>query len=648
MKKKTLLLCALAASCTLTSVSGGELKKAWQTIAERTVFDASVHSSHVKKLLSAQKPDGSWPDIRYQDTTGDKWDPSRHLANLRILAAAYRKKADPGILDAIERGMTFWGKGAFLSSNWWQQQIGTPIALSRIFFLLGDQTSPSMLASAKLYFERAGFDQKSTGQNRIWMATIQLYRGIFYDEPERANLGRGVLNDAIVRAEPGKEGLQADGAYHQHGPQLQFGNYGRHFFVDNVSLVQLLDGTSLALAPEKAALLADYWSNGVRWVIHRGNLDLNACGRYVGIGTEKRLGEAYQKAVKVLRKVRPDCPESEITSGTKYFASSDFLVHRRPDYYVSLRMCSARVIGSETVGRENLQGRLMGNGMIQIRRDNQEYRDIPQFWNWRRLPGITAPQKGGTEELRCPGCWKKEAFYNESGLVGGLSCNGMAVTMQELKHGNFQAKKTAFFLDRYLVFLGSSISAGSATTINSCFFRGPVVIFPESAGNGPGRLHGVKSILHDNVEYLFPDGCEAELEPFERTGRWSEVIGYLSSRNARGKLFTLTIPHEKEGDGYFYVVRPVADDGSKADFKRLKTSSPEIHAIADSVSGTVLAAFYVPGSAELPDGKRLKMDNPCCAILRNGKLLAAEPGKTAVQMNFPVGKQKGETENERR
>ena len=412
--------------------------------------------------------------------------------------------------------------------------------------------------------------------------------------------------------------------------------------MDNVSLIRLLEGTSLALPPEKAALLADYWSNGVRWVIHRGDMDLNACGRYVGIGTEKRLGEAYRKAVKVLRSVRPDCPESEIASGTRYFASSDFLVHRRPDYYVSLRMCSSRVIGSETVGRENLQGRLMGNGMIQIRRDNQEYRDIPLFWNWRRLPGITAPQKGGTEELRCPGSWKKEAFYNESGLVGGLSGDGMAVTMQELKHGGFHARKTAFFLDRYLVFLGSSISAGSATTVNSCFLRGEVAIQPQAAGRGPGRLRGVKSIRHDNVEYLFPDGCEAELEPFERTGRWSEVIGYLSSRNVRGKLFTLTIPHSKDGSGYFYAVRPVADDGTKADFQRLSTSSPEIHAVADGASGAVLAAFYVPGFAELPDGRRLKMEKACCVMLRDGRLLVAEPGKTAVPAAFPAGTEKGE------
>lgn len=635
---KRLLFCAVTASCVFVCAHADELREAWRSISGRTVFEEPVIPSRVESLLSSQRKDGSWPGIDYQDTTGDKWQPSGHLAKLRYLAAAFRLAPDERILSAIGRGMEFWGKGKFLSRNWWQQQIGTPIALSRIFFLLGEKTTPQMLASAKLYFDRAKFDPASTGQNRNWMAAVLMYRGIFYGDPVQAKQGRDILAATIVRAGEGEEGFQSDGSFHQHGPQLQFGNYGRHFFVGNTALVNLLNNTVLALPEGKAKLLADYWSSGVRWVIYRGRMDLNACGRYVGPGTEKRLSDAYLKAAGELRKVIPDCPETEIASGTRYFYRSDFLVHRRPDYYVSLRMCSRRVIGSETVGRENLQGRLMGNGMIQLRRDNLEYRDIPLFWNWRRLPGITAPQKGTAEELRCPGSWKKEAFYNASAIVGGVSDGTRAAAMQELAHGTFHAKKTVFFLDRCLVFIGSSISGGSETTVNSCYLRGKVAISPRTAGNGPGVLRGAASILHDNVEYIFPGGSDAELKPFTHTGRWSDVMGYLSGKTEEGQLFTLTIPHRRAGSGYFYAVRPVADDGFPADFKRLETSSPDIHAIADSRGGAVLAAFYVPGSVALSDGKRLKSEKPCVMILNGNQLFAAEPGKAAEKRNFPVEK----------
>ena len=49
-------------------------------------------------------------------------------------------------------------------------------------------------------------------------------------------------------------------------------------------------------------------------------------------------------------------------SGNRFFKKSDFLVHRRPDFYMSVKMCSRRTIGNESVNSENILGRLTGHG----------------------------------------------------------------------------------------------------------------------------------------------------------------------------------------------------------------------------------------------------------------------------------------------
>ncbi len=581
-------------------LSVSDLEKTWQTVSERTVPE-KVSREAAEKWLRSQRADGSWADIDYAAKnilTGE------HQNRLRAFARIWRNSPDSQWIRAIERGLIFWsGKEYFGGKLWWHRDIGRPLVVSEIFFLLGpDVTTRRMLEAAKPWFDRIS-TENSAGQNRQWLASVIMNRGIFFGDPESAMQGRTELLDTICVVEAGKEGIQADGAYHQHGPQLQFGNYGRHALTTNLRFAEMLAGTKLAFPREKIKILARYFADGPRWTIWKKALDLSACSRYIGPKTERRMFQAYSEIAASLKRL---VPESAVPldpgEGCKYFSSSDFLVVRRKDWYFSLRMCSSRVIGSETVANENLKGRLMGNGLIQIRRDNGEYRDIPPFWNWRKLPGITAPENFPEKELVCPGAWKKTAYFNESPLVAGWTDGKIAAAMQEIRHGTFRAKKSVFVFDRYILFLGSSISAGSVTTVNSCFLRGGCPV-------RPGKFSGT-SLLHDNVEYLFPEGGNLELEPFERSGRWRDVIAYLPDTLLKARLFTLVWRHPKENGSYFYAVRPVADDGSKADFLRLRTSSPDIHAVLDRTEGRGMAAFYCPGRIFLPNGKILERRKP--------------------------------------
>ncbi|WP_302454929.1 polysaccharide lyase family 8 super-sandwich domain-containing protein [Victivallis vadensis] len=605
----------------------------------------AVDSGFVYRLLGQQRADGSWPDIDYGSKAGDNWLAARHLWNIRYLSQAYRASGKthraPEILRAAVLGLEFWAKEDFQSDNWWHQQIGTPLRTAEILLTLSEDCPPDLPVKLKPLLDRAEFDPRSTGQNRNWMARVELYKGILYSDRKRMVRARDILLENMKIVPPGQEGVQFDHAFHQHGPQLQFGNYGYAFLNEGIELVKLLDGTPLSVPGEKRTLLADYYFNGPRWTIRCGTLDLNACARYTGRDKQNWLGGEFQRLEKELKALFPNRPEwEERPNGNRYFSSSDFMVHRRDDYYLSLRMCSSRVVGSETVSNENMQGRLMGNGLLLTARDMDEYRNFALFWNYRKLPGITALQDG-SEELMCPGCWTKEAFYNESPLVGGLSDGRKGAAMQELKHGRFHARKSFFFFDRYYVCIGSSIAANSATTLNSCRRRGDIEVVSADGRTlrnpSGGSLPHTLRIRHDNIEYLFLQPVEAELDTGERTAVWKSVTAYDNHPPVTDKVFSLSLPHPAENGGYCYAVRPVANDGSRADFLRLKTSSADIHGVYDIPGKCAMIAFFRPGRTDAPGIGGISSDAPLLVLIGPDEIHYAEPTWRRKKITLTVG-----------
>ena len=86
--------------------------------------------------------------------------------------------------------------------------------------------------------------------------------------------------------------------------------------------------------------------------------------------------EEYQNAI-----------DYKTLSGNKHFWRSDFHVQRTNDYYFSVKMCSSRVLGAETVNKENIQGYHMGDGVTFLYQSNKEYENVFPFWDWKKLPG---------------------------------------------------------------------------------------------------------------------------------------------------------------------------------------------------------------------------------------------------------------------
>ena len=586
------------------------------------------------RILTSQQPDGSWRDIDYGNQQRGHWPPRTHLVRLEQIASGYRRSGSvfferPEARDAVIRGLEFWARRDPTSPNWWYQSIGTPQLLCSVILLLGDELPPELLRELTPILDRS--EPGMTAQNRVWLAGIHLLKGVIYGKPDWVDEGADAITEELRCAPENAEGIQPDWSFHQHGPQLQFGNYGLAFFTEMTKWTTVLHGTRFAFPEEKVGILRKYFDNGIRWVLFNRQMDFSACGRQINPGQPQGK---YRSAVTTANRLAAVCPEWRkhlgekdfCFSGSRFFPDSDFYVQRGPAYYWSVKMSSSRTVPSETVNSENLLGRLAGHGATLFMSGNDEMRDIGGIWDWRRIPGITSVQNDSS--LLC----SEAGNRNLREWVGGISDGEIGFCAMDYDNGEVAAKKSYFFFGGEMAALGSGIRSEVDAPVLT------TVAQLRSAGATVRNEAGTEFRNGNFTCRLLRADRGALAETREHTGNWKRVTAALSAAPVKGELFTLTIDHgvRPENGSYAYLVafRPEGEWGPQL----LNTDSDAIHAVAEG--GAIMAAFYEPGSVTLPDGSCLEAKQPALVMLRNGRFYAADPGRSRKQLEFSLGGKK--------
>ena len=583
------------------------------------------------EVVTSQQPDGSWADIDYGNRQRGHWLPRIHLERVRQLASGYRCPDSvfyglPEARDAAIRGLEYWAKHDPTSPNWWHQSIGTPQLLCVTILLLGDEMPPELLRELKPILHRS--KPGMTAQNRVWLAEIHLLKGVIYGKSGWVQEGADAIAEELRCAPEKTEGIQPDWSFHQHGAQLQFGNYGLSYFREMTQWATVLRGTRFAFPEEKVEILRNYFDHGLRWVLFNGQMDFSACGRQIGPGDPQAKYRSAVAGAEQLAAVSPGWRNSIGDndfrfSGSRFFPDSDFYVQRGPECYWSVKMTSSRTIPSETVNSENQLGRLTGHGATLFMSGNDELRDIGGIWDWRKIPGVTAVQNDSSLLCRGPGGRSRKEW------VGGISDGTMGFCAMDYDNGEVAAKKSYFFFGNEMVVVGSRIrselDAPVLTTVAQLRSCGKTVW--NEAEN---------EFRNGNFVYRLFDvdrGVRAETQV--RTGNWKRVTAALSEDPVEGELFTLTIDHgvRPENGSCAYLV--AFDSRKEPDVQLLKTDSDAIHAVAKN--GVVMAAFFEPGNVTLPDGRVLGAKQPALVMFRNGRIFAADPGRTRKKVEFTLG-----------
>ena len=623
----------------------------------------------VKEYIARLRDDGTWPDVDYASQRRGGWTTARHLGRVHDLARAYAKPGHPmagsaEVAGAVRRALEHWVEKNYTNPNWWWMRIGMPRDVAPTLLLMGDALPADLVARArKRILDRSRMGM--TGQNKVWCAGIAFLKGLLAEDRGQMRQARDAIFEELRVTTA--EGVQPDFSFHQHGPQQQWGNYGLSFAGDAIQWATMCRGTSLALEPQRLAVLRRYVLEGLAWVVWNGRMDVSGCGRQIFRGAQGSKGRAVLRCLEDLARLDPSAADAckralaadsegspNTLVGHKHFWRSDIAIHREPDWYASVKMASTRVTGAETCNSENMSGLHLGDGVLYVLRRGDEYADLFPVWNWRRLPGTTCRQ--GDESLvpsskRCRG---------RSDFVGGVGDGRRGMAAMEYLRGGLRARKTWCFLDGAVVCLGAGITCDEdvpvVTSVNQCALRGPVAVSARGGRRvikkGRETIDGPAWVHHDGVGYLLGGGQRAALQADTQTGDWHRVHHRYSEKQVTRDVFRLSIDHgtKPKDAAYAYTVLPgIAEKGmaeaAKAPPAEIISRTPAVQAVAAEGGRVVLAAFFEASRLAWDDGGALAVDSPCLVLLDASSakphLYVADPTHkrkaVAVTWSLPAG-----------
>jgi chondroitin AC lyase len=336
--------------------------------------------------------------------------------------------------------------------------------------------------------------------------------------------------------------------------------------------------------------------------------------------------------------------------GNKHFWCSDFMAHRRIQFYTSVKMLSTRMLNAELVGVEGKKSHHLSDGVNLLYLTGDEYRDIFPVWDWTKLPGTTAIQ--GDLEL---GEKNPIGARGRTRFTGGVSDGLYGFSAMDLARGDLVAKKAWFFLDEGYVCLGAGITLSNddrhdvATDVNQTLLAGDVLTnestTPIPYGAHISALGKISWVYHDHVGYIFPANTHVSLSAGPQSGKWSD-IGAGSDQSVALPVFDLWIDHGRSPrDGtYQYTVLPglsgreVATRAANSVLKVL-ANSDNIQAVYNPDVNLVQAVFRKSNSLVTPLGQ-IGVDHSCLMMVRKveskWQITASNPENEALTLNVQV------------
>ncbi len=623
---------------------------ALETLRGRFCDEPVVHwntpgstSSDAAGFAASLGPDGIWPDIDYSDSSLINWTTARHLVRLRTMAITwYRHDSklhrDASLLRAVLLGLDGWYLRNPQNPNWWWNQIGAPQTLGEILLLIKGSCAKSYIERACPAFLCHQPITRFTGQNLVWTAVVEVMHGILTDDPDRVSHGFIMIGKEL-RVFPDAEGLQPDMSFHQHGKLLYSGGYGQNFAADIGRIMALSAGTVYAFPEHMVSLVSRFILDGSRWMVRGRTFNPAACGRELsrqGHGAE-RFHEGLRHLASFAHPRQAEARESlavsatpgrSMVSGNRHFWCSDLMVHHRPGFCFSVRVPSPRVWNNDwPCGGEGTALHHMADGATFLMRDGDEYRDIYPVWNWRQIPGTTAPQHEGElnpDALRLRG---------ERGFAGGASDGSVGCAAVDFVRAGLSARKAWFFFNDSFVALGADIKCAYEvplrTTLNQCLLRGQVFISAQKGAlrEGEYRLGPGSIFRHDGFEYHVIDGA-GTLRLGPQTGSWS-ACGVGSKELLTLQVLNAGLDHgiKPAAATYAYAVlhRENSPDCLRAEANRfmILRNDADAQAVWDPLSIRGQAVFYRPAEITFPDGLAIKPDHPCILLYNpeeNGRM----------------------------
>ncbi len=679
-----LLLITLITGAVTGAAEDNALARFDQRVTQWLIGRDEVPLQQAVKPAERMEETGAWPDINYNDSSRTMWDPMAHVSRLETMARAVAQ-AEPDdkqaklVLEHIEAGLTYWLQEKPEAENWWHRDIGVPKNIGPLLVMIGDHLPNELVQQAlTLVPNELRHQQEGMDMDEILNDSFIIYHGLVRNDRQLVEMALDNMQSELVITT--QAGVQPEYSFHNHGPQLYNGGYGVGSLRDFADWAYLTRNTPFAFADDKINLLVDWILKGDRWLTRHGFFDYSAVGRGIA------RGDQYDKArgwISICRRMQKASPKhageleafidhirgrKPSITGNKSFWRSDFMSHKRQDYYASVALSSTDVIGTEIGNGENLKGFYTPFGGQFFIREGNEYGNIFPVWDWTRVPGVTAPQ---TKHPPMPAKTQYDWTHvqGETDFVGGAS-NGQLGLMAfdyAIDRGEINAsgRKSWFFFDQTLVCLGagltSTTSAPLVTSVNQCLLDGQVTLHRPDRKASPlernkRSFKGPVRIDHDGFAYIFPSQSgSVTVQATSQAGRWRDIHLAKSNNRIKKEVFSLWLEHGQapRNGSYHYRVVPLGTPRSanispeSESSIELLANRPSLQAVARRDGNLGMAAFYEPGKITI-GARQLTVSKPCTLILDDAtprpRLTLANPKGEALHVTVTIKSKDAETD----
>lgn len=637
--------------------------------------------------LDTINADGSWPDIDYTSKSGAGNPINKHFKRITSLAEGY---ATPGqtyyknsqVKKALENSIIYLDsvqtlkdcKYPYPSSCGWAGflfSVDFPKELSKSLLLVKDDISSQAYSVGMRQTKehmRALSSSSRTNYN-FYTAIIYLHIGLTELDGSRVMQSRTTMNNIMTTNDVLQNsnyydsiGLKPDSTYLDHGPLLYTGGYGEEYGQYMALFNYLVSGSQYEVDASNLNNIVNYYADGVAFAANDKYFDISVKGRTVSRGLEldehaeglilmantpsaknsiitsaakkylqSTVGERYDiSTAGLIAKINQRSESAKWPSGQKHYPFADYTIHRRSNYFLSIKSLSDRTFTSEVVSAENKKGALLMDGRMHLTLKGDEYAgDVLPTLDWARLPGITVQKQPNVEILRgLPsgnylGLPSGFGWPGKKQIVGGTTDGQNGVSAMDYQglddyKGTFTPelswKKSWFFFDDYVVFITDNIKDTSGYNVETIIDQRPLIAsntpmyyngfsLPTNLGY-TSELNNVEWFSANNIGYYFPERETINVKRAKQSGSWYDLnTPYGSKTTVSSNIFTLWVDHSTNPNGAdaVYVVVPDVTKDEMADWVQtnrlniIKHDSTVV-AVEDSKKKMFGAVFWKAGT----------------------------------------------------
>ena len=660
-----------------TNCTGSEATKRIIAAIER---DCEANLGSFRETMRLDRRDSLWGVEIVHGRRGDEYKAAALYGRLYTLVRAYgtpgnRYYKDPALLVDCKNGLEYlyrhyYGpciieQGPY--GNWWEWDIGIPLALTKMLLILEDELGAEAVAKYLSPFDHLDYYPRMTAANKTWITACILASAVLQNDAERVLISKQMFIDVFDYVTAG-DGFYTDGSFIQHGRHPYAGGYALSMMATLTDIMYAFNGTMFEITEGGV-------NNQYAWVfdtylpiMHRGNLFANNRGREVSRRTsETQAGNGlisslvkmiHYAPVDVVSRLEDIVKKHIATSGrdltgvssilfadyiagladsaeaanvkynvTKVYGNMDRVTHHNATYAASVALNSTRIWKYEAINLENMNAWYHGDGMIYLYTHGYDYNyDFFHYVDPYRIPGVTCTDEERVMENISGG------IFNGSPFAGGVYCGEYGAATLDLAPSEnkyfipkLSARKSYFFLGREVVAVGSGITDTSGANVYTVVENRKWREEDEVKVNGEAVELNTDILTKDAVNrvhfsgmggYIFPDSVTLNMRRAENT------VSFLEMWLGHGK--------SPENEGYSYIYLPTATaeetDRYKASAEiEILSATPALHAVKKSATGVSGYVFFEAG--ECGD---VKVSDPCAVMTEE------KDGSTCISVSDPT------------